>query len=188
MILGKPWLEEVDAVHYYKMDTITINTGTSQTTINNKEQNTNDPPNLASTSTITFQPTKPYSTPLQSLEASLKAEERRIDNLHHSQNRFTESRWAKYLDIDKMEEEEHNPQKPSTRVEWFTTKAEKRETERARNKEHKADRKQQNKEVVEWLTQEANKNAGETRQEEEYLTKTGLRKKLERQDSERWKQ
>src|ERR1700720_2864273 len=86
-----------------------------------------------------------------------------------------------------MEEEEHNPQKPSTRVEWFTTKVEKRETERARNKEHKADRKQQNKEVVEWLTQEANKNAGETRQEEEYLTKTGLRKKLERQGSERWK-
>jgi len=33
-----------------------------------------------------------------------------------------------------------------------------------------------------------NKNAGETRQKEEYLTKTGLRKKLERQDSERWKQ
>ena len=176
MILGKPWLEEVDAVHHYKTDTITINTGTSQTTINNKEQNTNDPPNLASTSTITSQPTKPYSTPLQSLEASLKAEERRIDNLHHSQNRFAESRWAKYLDIDEMEEEEHNPQKPSTRVEWFTTKVEKRETERARNKEHKADRKQQNKEVVEWLTQEANKNAGETRQEEEYLTKTGLRK------------
>ena len=33
-----------------------------------------------------------------------------------------------------------------------------------------------------------NKNAGETRQKEEYLTKTGLRKKLEWQDSERWKQ
>ena len=86
VILGKPWLKEVDAVYYYKTDTITINTGTNQTTIDNKEQNTN--------------------------------------------NRFTESRWAKYLDIDEMEEEEHNPQKPSTRVEWFTTKVEKRETEK----------------------------------------------------------
>ena len=76
VILGKPWLKEINIAHYYKTDTITINTGTNQTTIDNKEQNTNDPPNLASTSAITphNQPTDPYSTPLRSLDASLEAE------------------------------------------------------------------------------------------------------------------
>ena len=143
VILGKPWLKEVDAIHYYKTDTITINTGTIQTTIGNEEQSTNDSPNLAPTSAITphDQPIDPNPTPEQSLDAFLEAEARRIDILHHSQSRFAESRWAKYLDIDKMEEEEPTPQEPNTGVEWFTTKAEQREIERAQRRDRKADRK-----------------------------------------------
>jgi hypothetical protein len=126
VILGKPWLREVDTVHYYKTGTITINAGTTQTTINNAEQNMNNSPNLATTSAITpyDQPTDLNPTPEQSLDVLLEAEARRIDTLHRSQSRFTESRWAKYLDIDKMEEEEPTTQEPDTRAEWFTTKAE----------------------------------------------------------------
>lgn len=155
MILGKPWLKEVDAVHYYKTDTITINTGTTQTTIDKVGQNTNDPLNLASISAITpyDQLTNPNPTLPQSLDVSLEAEACRIDTLHCLQNQFTESRWAKYLDIDEMEEKEPTPQEPNMRVEWFTTKAEQQEIKRAQCREHKADRKQPNTEVVEWLTQ-----------------------------------
>jgi hypothetical protein len=188
VILGKPWLREVDAVHYYKTDTITINAGTTQTTIDNAEQNTNDSPNLAPTSVITpyDQPTDLNPTPEQSLDVLLEAEARRINTLHRSQSRFTESRWAKYLDIDEMEEEEPTTQEPDTRAEWFTTKAEQREIERARRRERKADRKQRNKEVLEWLTQEAEGNADQTRQETEPLTKAELRRQTDRRDSERW--
>ena len=88
VILGKPWLREVDAVHYYKTDTITINAGTTQTTINNTEQNTNNSPNLAPTSAITpyDQPTDLNPTPEQSLDVLLEVEARQINTLHHSQS------------------------------------------------------------------------------------------------------
>src|SRR6202040_4335272 len=52
VILGKLWLEEVDATHHCKTDTITINTNPTRIVIDNKEHTTDAIPDPAPTSSI----------------------------------------------------------------------------------------------------------------------------------------
>jgi hypothetical protein len=108
VILGKPWLEEVDAMHHYKTDTITINTSTTQIVIDNKERTANTIPDPAPTSSIVPEdrPIDNIPTTEKTLDELLAEEAVRIDTLHRTQDWFAESRWAKYLDVDEMEDEE----------------------------------------------------------------------------------
>jgi hypothetical protein len=193
VILGKPWLHEVDAIHNYKMDTIIISTDSSTTTINNAEHTTTTNPAPTSSITPTDQPpqtqTEDANTPIEpSLDDLLEAEILRIETLHRTQNPFSESRWAKYLDIKDMDDEDPTPESPSKAVEWFTTRAEQRAIARAEQKERKADRKQCNREVLDWLTRKADKNAAidRTSLKEESLPQAEVRRQSDLRDSKRW--
>jgi hypothetical protein len=193
VILGKPWLREVDAIHHYKTDTITIGPDSSSTTINNVEHTTvtNPAPTSSITPTDQLHQTRTKNTNTltePSMDDLLEAEALRIKTLHHTQNPFSESRWAKYLDIEDMEDEDPTPENPIKAVEWFTTRAEQRAIARAKQMERKADRKRRNREVLDWLTHEADKNAAidRTYSKVEPLPRAEVRRQSDLHDSKRW--
>ena len=143
VILGKPWLHEVNAIHDYRTDTITISTNTSQTTIENEEHTTDTTVDVAPTASTTTQTVEP------SLDDQLQAEILRINTLCNTHGPFAETRWAKYLDVEEMDDEDDTaPEERSKAVEWFTTRAEQRAIERAQRRERKLDRKHRNREVL----------------------------------------
>ena len=124
VILGKPWLHEVNAIHDYRTDTITISTNTSQTTIENEEHTTDTTVDVAPTASTTTQTVEP------SLDDQLQAEILRINTLRNTHGPFAETRWAKYLDVEEMDDEDDTaPEERSKAVEWFTTRAEQRAIE-----------------------------------------------------------
>jgi hypothetical protein len=78
-------------------------------------------------------PTHP-TTPPKLLDDLIGDEMHRIEHLHKEEGRFAESRWARYLDVEPVtdDDDEPEPQTPSSDVQWFTTKAEQREITRAK--------------------------------------------------------
>src|SRR6202050_649291 len=183
IILGKPWLQEVHAVHDYATDTIQIPSTLANTTITNitnLEQpmdmttdatgaaNTDQtagvmetpptpnvnmilPPNGCTLAQTTITP--------KSLDDLLSDEMQRIEHLHKENNQWAESRWARYLDVEPMDEDDECdlPSKPSG-VQWFTTKAEQRDILRAARREKPEDAKMRRRAQLQWLTDEALKN------------------------------
>jgi hypothetical protein len=153
IILGKPWLHEARAVHHYATDRITISTDTNSTIINNAENadRTSNPQTITSTEPTTHLPQN--TTTLDDL---IEAEVHRIEALHHTDGLFAESRWARYLEVETIMEDEKSPEVPKpTGVEWFTTRAEQRAIERAKRKERRMDNRKHRAEILNWLSQEA---------------------------------
>lgn len=103
VILGKPWLREVSAIHNYATDTITITDGPNTTNLTN---NTEDPENdVVST-----------DSPVHAIESDpisqLQTECARITNLHKRDHPWAETRWKELLaDYRKP------PRKPITCIE-----------------------------------------------------------------------
>jgi hypothetical protein len=159
VILGKPWLHEVKAVHDYATDTIIVKSGQTQVIVDNIENGKGPKPTTQQThetdttqGTVNEDTTSTNQEPTPTLEPDLDklidAEILRIEMIHKEISPFAETRWAKYLDIDEMDDEESPRRETSKEVEWFTTRAEQREIERAKRHERREDRKRRNKEVL----------------------------------------
>lgn len=188
VILGKPWLNEVNAMHNYRTDTIVINTESEpRITIGNAElQTTNNTPEPMPTLTITTEELLPQPAPSgKPLDELIEDEMRRINTL----GPFAETQWAKYLNVEDTDDEDPTPVEPNRSAEWFTTKAEQREIVRAQRRERKEDQLKRNREVVDWLTQEADKNKETERYSptEHTLPKAEQRREKDLQDVERWR-
>jgi hypothetical protein len=129
VLLGKPWLKEVKAIHNYDTDVISIPSDTGITEVTNIELNS-DTKQTAPPPTDT--PTPKPTPPPTDIDDLLGAEILRIETIHQMQHPFTESRWAKYLDVDPMDDDESDTPELSTDVQWFTTAAEQRQIMRAK--------------------------------------------------------
>ena len=154
IILGKPWLLEARAVHHYATDTITVSTDTESAVIGNVEHMDQQSPPQAITAKDPITPPTPNTATLDDL---IRDEVHRIEVLRNTDGPFAESRWARYLDVETMVDDDEEPsERPkSTGVEWFTTRAEQRSIERAKQKERRADNRKRRTEILEWLSREA---------------------------------
>jgi hypothetical protein len=128
VILGKPWLHEACAIHHYATDTIIISTDTETAVIGNVED-TNELPN-----TPTPEPAIATTPTQTSLDDLILTEVHHIEALHRTDGPFAESRWAQYLDIEPVNEDDDDTSQksPETGVKWFTTRAEQKAIERAK--------------------------------------------------------
>lgn len=153
IILGKPWLTSVKASHDYATDTLIIPTGeNTTTTVPNIESSPTPEPQIPPT---TLPPNPNTSTPPATLDELIAAEVLRIEVLQQTHGPFAESRWAKYLDVEDLLDDELEQEPPDTGVQWFTTRAEQREIERRKQRERKHDKRRANQATIDWLTEEA---------------------------------
>ena len=134
VILGKPWLVETGAHHDYKTNTITIpcdwgveviknseiEGGTQRADINEEESETDDE----------------MVTPSVDLDELLAVEVLQVEMIHKA-NLSVESRYAKYLEVEEMEDAESPPHDPDTGLLWYTTKEEQRKINKERKQEQK---------------------------------------------------
>jgi hypothetical protein len=151
VILGKPWLHEACAIHHYATDTIIISTDTETAVIGNVED-TNELPN-----TPTPEPAIATTPTQTSLDDLILTEVHHIEALHRTDGPFAESRWAQYLDIEPVNEDDDDTSQksPETGVKWFTTRAEQKAIERAKWKECQMDNRKHRAEILDWLSREA---------------------------------
>jgi hypothetical protein len=153
VILGKPWLHEARAIHYYANDTLSISTDTNTTIIGNTRAG--DDVNTHTNPPAIPEPTSP-TTNTKSLDDQIHAEVHRIEILQHKNGPFAESRWAQYLDVEPLMEDDDATQKPrATGVTWFTTRAEQRAIAQAKRRERQMDKRKRRTEILDWLSHEA---------------------------------
>jgi hypothetical protein len=146
IILGKPWLQEVRAIHNYATDTIRIPMELSHTTITNTLETEQDVVMAERIPILDIHPSlvSPYDTntmePHRSLDDLISDEMQRIEHLHKEEGRWAESRWACYLDVELTnEDDEPELKNHPTGVQWFMTKAEQRQIVRAMRHEWRHD-------------------------------------------------
>lgn len=118
VILGKPWLKAVKAIHDYSTDKITIshngksdiipNTAIDPTTDNAQisSEHMNGTPVEAPMTTQPTEDTTKESDPMEQLDR----EWTRIHQLRASKSPWKETRWARYLNIDPMDTDEDDTQ------------------------------------------------------------------------------
>ena len=118
VILGKPWLKAVKAKHDYSTDEITISHNGESDVISNSaiDPTTNQAQILAEPidetppeTPATTWPTEDAVTESDPSE-QLDREWTRIHQLRASKSPWKETRWAQYLDIDPMDEDEDETQ------------------------------------------------------------------------------
>lgn len=110
IILGKPWLKDVRAIHDYATDELTIGAKGQQEVITSMETERGG---IDGDNQLTETETDP--------EEQLLREEVRVHLLHESSGVWAETRWAQYLTVDEMEKEEKSCPKG---VVWFTSRKE----------------------------------------------------------------
>jgi len=99
IILGKPWLRQVKAIHDYATDEIVINQQGTRTVITNTNPPEPEP-------TVNAIQTQEESSPREQMDR----EWARIHQLRASPSPWRETRWAKYLTVDPMgEDDEETP-------------------------------------------------------------------------------
>jgi hypothetical protein len=88
VILGKPWLHEARAIHYYATNTLVISTDTNTAAINNTDDTTKQ-----ESPQVTVEPPTP-TVNITSLDDLIHAELHRIETLQRTNGHFTETKWA----------------------------------------------------------------------------------------------
>jgi hypothetical protein len=101
VILGKPWLRAVKAIHDYDTDEITISHKGSQQTITNSLL-----PQPTPIHTVTNSEPDTPTVIETSPEDQLNREWARIHQVRASPSPWKETRWAQYLEVDPMEDED----------------------------------------------------------------------------------
>jgi hypothetical protein len=114
IILGKPWLQRVKAIHDYETDQITITENGNTETISNTLDkptptvHTIQTPDETPSTQLNHKQTPSETPPLEQLDR----EWARIHQVRASPSPWEETRWAQYLTIDPMEDDEEPDTSP----------------------------------------------------------------------------
>jgi hypothetical protein len=182
IILGKPWLKAVKAIHYYEQDEIVIGqNGEQELLVNEAKEEEEAEQDEKSEGEGAAQETDP--------EQQLRQEEVRITLVRAHEGKWKETRWAKYLEVDEMEDTPEG--KTILGVEWYTTRQEQAEIKEKKQREEQEKernekwRRDAEEEELLATTRQAARDGG-TRRENPTKSYKERREEHDKRATERW--